>query len=186
MIAEATPTRPCVRCFKEYPETRFRRRRKGSDYRHWECNTCHAAAMRLRRAKAKGRELTKLAQGINRARTPAEIVACFGPMLVEDLGGLADFLASWREHIETAAQERRGGRDVLSSCRAIIRLLEFNATYGAQQPRREAKEDDLAEMTLEEIEKEMDENIRRALGDDYVADDLRSRGWTVIAPQQAS
>jgi hypothetical protein len=186
MIAAATPTRPCVRCFEEYPETRFRRRRKGSNCRHSECNTCHAAAMRLRRAKAKGRAFTKLTQSINRARTPAEILACFVPALVEGLGGVADFLASWLEHIETAKQERPGHRDVLTSCRAIVRLWEFSATNGAQEPRREADEGDLAETTLEDIEKEMGEHIRRALGDDYVADDLRSRGWTVIEPQQAS
>jgi hypothetical protein len=186
MIAEAMPTRACVRCFEEYPETRFRRRRKGSDYRHCECNTCHAAAMQLRRAKAKGRAFTKLAQNINRARTPAEILARFGPTLVLGLGGVDDFLASWLEHIATAGQERPGGRDVLNSCRAIIRLWEFSATYGAQEPRREADDGDLAKMTLEEIDKELNALIRRALGDDYVADDLRSRGWTVIAPQQAS
>ena len=179
---DVTParTRVCRSCWEARPEAEFRLRRKDSNERHSECNVCHTAAEGRRRDARKARRFQKLAQDINRSRTPTEVLSCLSSILVHGLGGAVDFTVMWHEHLMIAAQERPGHRDVLNGFRAIVRLMEV-----AEAQRAKAGiADEFTSMSLEEIDAELMQMMTKLIVQQpaVVAEQMRRLGWTVVQP----
>jgi hypothetical protein len=159
MISQSAATRICTTCLQERPLTDFRRRRSGSQELHGDCRHCHNTKENQRHQRRKHKEFRQLAQNINRARTPNEIVACFGPGMIYSLGGSVAFIAAWHEHLTTAMQDRPGARDVLAAFRAIAKLAT-----SFQDVREEQRKRYLAGRTAEDRDKELKKLFAQFVG----------------------
>jgi hypothetical protein len=111
--------------------------------------------MRAYRRRRRGKAIDRFAAALRRENNWGRVAALCNAM-VDRFGGLDRFCAAWVEQIDTAKRDRHGGRRVLNSFLAIVRLLE---SADANRP-----DSDVSRMTDEELEEEMGALLARMAG----------------------
>ena len=162
MTATTAPIQTCSTCYRRLPIDHFRRRRRDSEERHRQCNTCRNTAERDCRRLIRLHEVDRFAGEVKRARSQRAIErVCID--MIERFGGVAEFTALWWEAIQAAARRLPGSRLVLNHFKAIVDLHRY-----AVKEREKAGEPlvgDTDQMTTEELNDEISTLIRQeALG----------------------
>lgn len=132
----AAADRPCRICRRVRPADEFRLRTRGGTVRLSECNACHAAAERARRAARRDQEdrraIARAAAELRRAswhrvaRVVAEMEARFG--------GTAAFIGTWHTEVTAAMRRRPGSKVALDTFIALSNMLAHIETHRPPQP----------------------------------------------------
>lgn len=134
--APAVDARRCRVCGRLRPASRFRRRHRGGSARLGDCNDCHAATERARRAAARSqadrRTIARAAAKLKRAASFEQVAHVVASML-HHFGDVARFVAVWRAQIDAALHRRPGSKTALDSCLAILSMLHFCESQRAKE-----------------------------------------------------
>jgi hypothetical protein len=109
--------RMCETCLTPRAIADFRLRSRGGTRRMRQCNRCHAAAERQRRAAKRDRRLAQVLTRLKSERSQKRIMAVCDAMLAE-FGGVAGFVAAWRDYYR-----RSTGLDRIRCLNVVLTLL---------------------------------------------------------------
>jgi len=130
--------RICTTCWKNYPDSQFRRRRRDGALLRRECRSCHNRAEQLRRAARRDRTLTGyLAKLASPRPISATALEALTSAVLRRLGGLDNFVEGWARHIEGAPGSQRAVR----ACSALWRGLLQARRIRAEHERKAAYEE---------------------------------------------
>ena len=170
MKTESESSRHCSACHQSKPLTDFRRRRAGSEHRHWTCRRCHARHEREREKAKRCGKAIRLAKNFIDVDHP-DTVQYLSASVVQSMGGIRRFAAVFREAIDEAS--RRGNHATV--CRTILGLVSLMAH---SQPKVEELSD-----------RQLEATIRRSLID-LISEDpeivimaAEGLGWKVEKPE---
>ena len=113
--ADVQPGQHCTRCLAWRPIDQFRRRRKGTEERHEQCNACRRAKDEERGFRKRRSKHRKLVRTINKG-TQGQAVRAVAECLIGFHDGVEGFCAEWHTHIQDAEP---GSRWALNSFEAI-------------------------------------------------------------------
>lgn len=139
MIAQRTLTtdRPCRVCGRDRPAAEFRLRASGGTVRLGECNACHAAAERARRAVARAqanrRAIAHAAAKLRRAASFDQVARVIASM-AGHFGDTAEFVAAWKAQVDAAIDRRPGSKMVLDTFMALGTMLMHVEAHRPPQP----------------------------------------------------
>ena len=116
----------CYACGRLLALGEFPFRSAGRGTRQGRCRDCRNRYMQLYRQGRRRAVLGRFAVELARSGSVSRVVALCNAM-VGRFGGIDGLATAWRAAVETAARQQPGGRVLLNSLRAILRLVEVSA-----------------------------------------------------------
>ena len=172
-----TPTKTCSVCFRDLPETKFRRIRKGEPKRHTTCNYCINEYQKERRKAQRRRIPHTYASEVNRARQRVNKVIALTERMFEQLGGVNGAVTEWVAAMKQA--EAEGKLHLL--IRSHTALLELVQICEQVKPKAE---DMGPEELAAALRADLIDLIRKEPELALLAV-MQLEGWTVIPPKDS-
>lgn len=127
-----TPTLPCLVCYERKPLDQFRRRKKESDARHYECRDCHNLHARELRARRRREHLDDALVQLRRYReSPGQVEHLTG-VLIAMFHGVAGVAVEYANAFDAAKE----AGDHKTAARYLIGLMDFMYVAERERARR--------------------------------------------------
>jgi len=178
-VAEPTEQRPCRGCGESLPSSKFRWQGTRRSTLCYECLARRARRRRyLRRLYRADNYLHRLAKDRD-----AEVLAAVCRAMLNQLQGIGGFV----KVLDDLLQHGKSGSRTRSTM--LCALLNLETKHAELRHRIEREDDErhrtaVSEMNLEELNRTIDDSLRRMLKSDpqLAVECARRLGWTVIPP----
>jgi hypothetical protein len=131
------PVYLCVSCQERKPLDQFRRRKRDSDRRHYQCQACANAYMRDWRAERRRERLNSALVDLHRYRESPGQVEHLAAVVIAMFHGAAGFAAEYASAFDAA----RDAGDHKAVARYLLGLADFLWVAEQAQARRNLAED---------------------------------------------